>query len=58
MSIVITSEGMDVALGRMQDVLEALGGKGLTPAGNRDVTPPQKITEENVDEALKALLNA
>lgn len=26
MSIVITSEGMDVALGRMQDVLEALGG--------------------------------
>lgn len=30
----------------------------LTPAGNRDVTPPQKITEENVDEALKALLNA
>ena len=28
MSIVITSEGMDVALGRMQDVLEALGGKG------------------------------
>lgn len=27
MSIVITSEGMDVALGRMQDVLEALGGK-------------------------------
>lgn len=26
MSIVITSEGMDVALGRMQDALEALGG--------------------------------
>lgn len=62
MSIVITSEGMDVALGRMQDVLEALGGDkahvAIARALNRSIESARAVANRIGRDAYTARLDS